>query len=248
VKIAGSGEEIGCDFIIAGIDLAALLPLLPSREPFVELFDRIGEPQPRFFRYTLNLIVRSEGIPENLSRNVFYVRDTKRPLADANLLRLEVHPPSDDGTSRLCVQALLSTRHPDRDSVTRNRTRERILHSLRELMPFIDQHLVLIDSPHDGYPAEQLDSGKKIEPKEPWSRGPSTMRAIYGYPVLGPLGLSALPIRSPVRRLLMCGTQNLPALGLEGELLAAWSAARVVTRSDRRKEWMRKSLWTKVEI
>ena len=44
------------------------------------------------------------------------------------------------------------------------------------------------------------------------------------------------------------GKSALPALGQEGQLLAAWSAARVITRTDRRKEKMRREMWSKVEL
>jgi hypothetical protein len=40
----------------------------------------------------------------------------------------------------------------------------------------------------------------------------------------------------------------LPALGQEGELLAAWSAARLITRTDRHREQMRRDMWSKVEL
>jgi len=40
----------------------------------------------------------------------------------------------------------------------------------------------------------------------------------------------------------------LPALGQEGRLLAACSAARLVTQSDKRKARVRREMWTKLEI
>jgi hypothetical protein len=40
----------------------------------------------------------------------------------------------------------------------------------------------------------------------------------------------------------------MPALGQEGEVIAAWGAARIITRTDRRKERMRRELWSKVEL
>ena len=126
--------------------------------------------------------------------------------------------------------------------------RNRILESLQSVVPFLDEHLVLVDSPHDGHPIEDRVKNCTIEPDAPWSRGPNTMEAIYSYPVLGPMGLCALPTRSPIRKLLLTGRQVIPALGLEGELLSAWSAAKLVTAADRRKEWMRRRLWTKVEL
>jgi hypothetical protein len=44
------------------------------------------------------------------------------------------------------------------------------------------------------------------------------------------------------------GRSAMPALGQEGELLAAWSVARIITRTDRKKERMRREMWSKVEL
>ena len=74
------------------------------------------------------------------------------------------------------------------------------------------------------------------------------MPPVYGYPVATALGCCALPVRTPYRHLLLVNRQIAPGLGTEGDLLAAWSGARIVTKSDRKKEKMRKGLWTKVEI
>src|SRR5690606_8653513 len=64
VRIAASGEEIGASWVIVGSPLATLLRLLPDRTPFEELFERIGEPVVRYYRYTLNLLVAASGVPE----------------------------------------------------------------------------------------------------------------------------------------------------------------------------------------
>jgi hypothetical protein len=64
----------------------------------------------------------------------------------------------------------------------------------------------------------------------------------------GYLGFSGEPVRGPIERTLLLGRSVLPGLGQEGELLAAWSAARLVTKSDRRKAMMRRDTWTKMEI
>jgi hypothetical protein len=61
-------------------------------------------------------------------------------------------------------------------------------------------------------------------------------------------GLAAEPIRTPLAGAFVVGPSALPALGQEGELLAAWSAARLITRTDRRKERMRRDMWSKVEL
>jgi hypothetical protein len=74
------------------------------------------------------------------------------------------------------------------------------------------------------------------------------MRVVHAFPVTTALSVCAMPVKTPLRGLLLCNQQVAPGLGLEGELLAAVSAAKIVRRSDRSRDWMRRRLWTKVEI
>src|SRR5690606_86519 len=104
VRIAASGEEIGASWVIVGSPLASLLRLLPDRTPFEELFERIGEPVVRYYRYTLNLVVAAGAVPEGMSRDVFFVRDPTRPLTEANALHIEVDPKSTADRGRVCVE------------------------------------------------------------------------------------------------------------------------------------------------
>ena len=55
-------------------------------------------------------------------------------------------------------------------------------------------------------------------------------------------------MRVPLNRAFLAGATVMPALGQEGQLLAAWSAARIITRTDRGKERMRREMWSKVEL
>ncbi len=248
VRLANSGEEIGASFVAYGGDVSGLLRLLPDRRPFEELFERLGEPQARWFRYTLNLVLAGDGVPVGMARDVYFIRDARRPLSAENLLHIEAHPPDASGRRLLCVETLLPRRGIEDVPGYIDGVRERVFASLGDLVPFLGRTVQLIDSPHDGRPVLDVRTGRSRPAPEPWTRGPQTMRTVYGYPVTGTLGLSALPVRTPVRRLLLCSGQTTPGLGMEGHLLAAWSAARIVTRADRRKAWMRGRLWTKVEI
>ncbi|MBC7171711.1 MAG: hypothetical protein H5U40_04760, partial [Polyangiaceae bacterium] len=248
VRIAGTGEEIGYSFVLAACSVAELLRLVPDRTVFEEVFERLGEPQPRFFRYTLNVRVRAEVLPAGMAREVFALRDPEKPFGSENVLRVEVHPADEAAQRLLTIEALLPRRSIEDVPGYIEGVRERVLASLRELIPFLDEHLIAVDSPHDGRDVDDLVGGQPIAPEEPWSRGPSTMEVLYGYPVRGALGVCAMPIRMPIRRLLLCNEQVVPGLGLEGSFLTAWSAARIVTKSDRKKEWMRRGLWTKVEL
>jgi hypothetical protein len=61
-------------------------------------------------------------------------------------------------------------------------------------------------------------------------------------------GLAGEPLRAPLGGAFGVGPSTLPALGQEGELLAAWGAARLITRTDRRRERMRRDMWSKIEL
>jgi hypothetical protein len=55
-------------------------------------------------------------------------------------------------------------------------------------------------------------------------------------------------VRTPLGGAFVVGPGTMPALGQEAEVLAAWSAARLVTRTDRRRERMRREMWNKIEL
>jgi phytoene dehydrogenase-like protein len=246
VRIAASSEEIGTGYVVGGRTAKSLLRLLPDRRPFDEIFERIGEPQVRYFRYTVNAVLRREGLPPGVGRHVFFLRDPKLPMAGENALHIERRR-LDEERELLCVGALLPRRSVEEASGYLDSIRDRVRSSLEELMPFLDDHLEWVDSPHDGRDAEDIPHRASRSSEEPWTRGRGAMAAVCGYPVTTALGVCALPVHTPVRHLLLCSEQVAPGLGMEGEMLAAWSCARVITRSDRRKEWMKRGLWTRVE-
>jgi hypothetical protein len=247
VLLSGSDEPVGAGFVVCGHDLSRSLRLFEDRRAFERTFETKGEPQTRYYRYTLNLVLPKDAIPAGLARDTIYVRELEGQLWGENLLRIHRAPMSEGERGVLCVESLLPRRGVEEVTGYLDTARDRVLESLSELMPFLRESLSIVDSPHDGRPPTD-GSGAAIEDAEPWGRGPRSMRAVHGYPLPGALGVSALPVRTPIKRFLWASHQVLPGLGTEGELLSAWAAARIVTRSDKRKNKMRRGLWTKVEI
>lgn len=244
VRLFGSGEDVSCGFVVAGIDVAQLLRLLPERGAFEGLFERVGEPLLRHYRYTLNVVIHSRGVPAGLGRDLYAVRTRSTGQNPRELcVRSE---PLDGQHSLLSVETLLPSRRVEDEQGYVQTVRADLLQGLGELVPFLREHTVLVDSPHDGLPPDGAHS--QLDATSLMRRGPGTMSPVYSYPVLSPLGLCALPIRTPLGRLLFCNSQVVPGLGSEGALLSACSAARVVSWADRGKAWMRRRLWTKVEI
>jgi hypothetical protein len=118
----------------------------------------------------------------------------------------------------------------------------------------VERHYVLVDSPHDALPLYDYSGGSRVLVDR------ALLRAGGGSPDPEPMipqlaieptslfGLGGEASRTPLGGAYVVGRSTLPALGQEGELLAAWGAARVITRTDRRKERMRRELWSKIEL
>lgn len=126
-----------------------------------------------------------------------------------------------------------------------------MLRALCRELPFIERHLVLVDSPHDGHPAWMYEQGRRVKDLERHTFGLAPIEPMSRQLEVDPpgyLGLSGEPVRGPIERTLLVGRSVMPGLGQEGELLAAWGAARLVTRNDRRKAIMRRDMWTKMEF
>ena len=56
---------------------------------------------------------------------------------------------------------------------------------------------------------------------------------LYSRAATGPFDVSGLPHATGVKNLLLVGRENLPGLGLEGELVSGWGAARLVGHAPR---------------
>jgi phytoene dehydrogenase-like protein len=63
----------------------------------------------------------------------------------------------------------------------------------------------------------------------------------------GYLDLAAEPVRGPIRNTYLVGKTVLPGLGQEGELMAAWGAAKLITHKDAARQKMRRQMWRKIE-
>jgi hypothetical protein len=63
----------------------------------------------------------------------------------------------------------------------------------------------------------------------------------------GYLEIGGEPLRGPVPGTYLVGSSVLPALGQEGELLAAFSVARIVAKTHGGHQRMRQRMWSRIE-
>jgi hypothetical protein len=202
-------------------------------------------------RYVVSIAVKREGLPDPLGAESFVLAPSRGDGVSA-LRTPFVHVQRgelSDGEDQLLVAELLLADH---GAIAPEDARQLVLDTLTEALPFVERHLVALDSVHDGLPLWRFEQGKRREVARTAAAGaavrPEPMVRQLEVDPPGYIGLAGEPVRGPIERTLLVGRSVLPGLGQEGQLLAAWSAVRLVTRSDRRKERMRRDMWSKVEI
>ncbi len=162
--------------------------------------------------------------------------------------------PESTGETLLVIEALIpATRSP---SPLDGTAREQVIETLGREFPFLERHLIAIDSPHDGRPLWLFEGeGPGRQPKyverlhlQGASKVAEPMAVQWRVDRPSFLSVAGEAVRGPIGRSLLVGSSVLPALGQEGELLAAWSAVRVITRADGKKERIRRAMWSRIEI
>jgi phytoene dehydrogenase-like protein len=268
VVVDGDEHPTSASFVLADAD-GEVLAALSGGEG---IHKRAQREWPRITssvgRFVVSMVVRREGLPAPLGVHAFIIpgdRPMKARTSSSLLSPLSargapsgVRPMihlhraglagSDEGEELLVAEMLL----PDRGPIPLHEARQAVLEAVMSELPFLERHLLVVDSVHDGLPVWVYENGRRRAVERASLRGASTspepmVRQLEVDPP-GYLGLAGEPIRGPIERTLLVGRSVMPGLGQEGQLLAAWGAARLVTRTDRQKERMRRDMWSKVEI
>ncbi len=249
VRIDGDEAAAGVQFVVADFPTAGLLQLADGFAPSRRALAAMPRLVPVAHRYVVSAVVATRGLPSLLAAESFLlpwapltVRDPLRPAVHLQCAR-------EGERSLLVAEALL-----DDDALPLEKAREAVLATIERFLPFVERHYVMVDSPHDGRPLWDYRSGARRSVDRALLRaGGGTLEAEPMTPKWHPEpthlhGLAGEPLRTPLAGAFVVGRSALPALGQEGELLAAWSASRIITRTDRRKEKMRRDMWSKVEL
>ena len=231
VQFEGRNESIGCAHVLCGMgaDRVAQLVADGGEKPPKRLLEA-GAIKPAAWRYLVHLVAPLDALPDALGRLAYVVGDLGQPLTGANALTLhladgygqhavlsvEAHTPNTpDGASPEALRAL----------------RTAVRRELDKQLPFVDRHLLLVHSPHDGFAPEGVDGERGQAPP------PVTMEPIWAMPRDDrPLGFCGLPHGTGIKHLLLASRQVLPGLGVEGELAAGWAAARLVLQTERKRD------------
>ena len=244
IQIARTDEEIGCSQIAHGTTIGELSQLLPERAPMSAMFERVGEPRSRAYRCTVHVLLDRRGVPKALEP-LSLLCTSATDSDEAFLLR---YRDVDEDRALLSASRLIEEHRINTGSSPLRFVREEALDAIRSVVPFLDDHTIWIDSPHDGLPPHAIRRDTELPCSDPWTRGPHTMRAVYGYPTRRALGVCALPTRTPVRGVFLCNEQVAPGLGFEGSFLAATSVTRIIGSQYHRQDWLRRGPWARRSV
>lgn len=207
-------------------------------------------------RFVASIVVGARGVPHPLPTESFLLpAHATFPavhlsnLAPEALLRGAATKPSE---TRLLVAEILL---PAAGGLHPLGARRAILDALGHYLPFFEEHVELVDSPHDGLPIWRYEqSGKERVVREldrvhqaEASPLAEPMQPRFEVRPRGYLGLAGEPVRGPLPSSYLVGPSVLPALGQEGELLAAWGVVRLLTRKDKNKKRLGRHVWTRFE-
>ena len=256
IAIDGDEATTGVQFVVADMPMQGVLDLATGFAPPRRAIATLPSLAAGEHRFVVSVVARSAGIPDALAPESLLVPSFAHPDPARPIVHLQRLASNVPGATLLVAETLLATGGHPKPAVAR----EAVLRTLEHFLPFVERHYLVVDSVHDGRPLWDYRSGarKGVERAHLRATGgaidaePMAARwnvdAGEGRDARGVASLAGEPIRTPLSGAYLAGRTPLPALGQEGELLAAWGAARLITRTDRRKEKMRREMWSKVEL
>lgn len=246
VLVDGDAEPTGTQFIVSDLPTRALLDLADGFAPSRRALASMPNVSARARRFVVSMCVRDEGVPLPLAQESFLIPDKASGRPEVHLQRHSVG----EGRTLLVAEALLDAHRPE----LFHAAREAVLGTVEELLPFVERHYLIVDSPHDGRSLWDFRSGKRKSVDRALFRATGSSIDAEGMTAQWEIeppqlhGLAGEPLRTPLGGAFVVGRTTMPALGQEGELLAGWSVARLVTKTDRQKERMRREMWRKIEL
>jgi phytoene dehydrogenase-like protein len=225
IRVRPRDETIGCEHLIWAGPTARMLALCPDK-PSRKGREGPGGLRTTCYRYGVAMLVDPDALPEGMASRVFLIDDPARPLLEDNALVVTVGQPTarDPGRVPVWAECLVPAPAADSGPGYLRALRGRVRKQLGRLFPFFPRQLHVLASPFDGLPPELPGAAAP-----PAAIPPGPMPAVYGADGPRPMDLGGLPHASGIKNLYVAGRENLPGLGIEGELVSAWGVARLVT-------------------
>jgi phytoene dehydrogenase-like protein len=234
VRVRPRDETIGFHWLIWAGPSASLRAALGGAAPPAPPRTRSSTLRVGGYRYGLSLLVGAGAIPAGTPSRVLAIGDPARPLLEDNAIAVTVGQPAprDPGRTPIWVECVVSAHLVDAGPSYLRALRGRVVHTLGQLFPDLERHLILRASPYDGLPPERMGSdaaapaAKSHLPFVPPL--PPTPPPLYARAASGAFDVVGIPHATGIKNLFLVGRENLPGLGLEGELVSSWGVARLI--------------------
>ena len=220
----GKDDALGCEFLVAGVRPERLLALMGEGRPARRFAEALSALPVAARRFTVNFVVPAEAMPEGMTSLLV----AAPPAGAGEPLLLAVTEPDAQGRVVLTAATLIPG-----NGTTEPGDRAAVMRRVAEVVPFLEWHTLLCHSPHDGLPP----TGPLAEGVEP----PPTFEMTPVYRTSGAThGMVGLPYRTGLKNAFYAGRASLPALGVEGEMEAAWGVARILSKKRKVPDPLRK--------
>ena len=236
VRVRPRDETIGCHHLLWAGSAAGLAAALPPE--VVPAHKRPQVARVTGYRYGIAAIVEPDALPADMPSRVLAIGDPSRALTEDNAVALTIGPPSPRDPRRIpiWIECGVLAHLVEAGSSYLRALRGRVAHVLRRLLPRFAEHMIILASPYDGLPAEQRGTPVP-ETTPPAAFAARTPPALVAAPSPRPLDITGLAHATAVKNLYLVGRENLPGLGLEGDLISGWGVARLVSSGAARKHF-----------
>ncbi len=212
-----TGEQLGAGHILLATPISKLVDLLGEKHSR-KLAQQCDNIAPAAYRYTLNLVVDSGGIPAGMARTVLAIADLQQPATNGNAFAIYRTEPDCEG--RVTITVTTTSRVPDKSESVQDvfgDLRVKLRQNLEMVMPFLAQHVLVAHSPYESTPAEGIasDDFEALPPQPIWKSQFDNH-----------FGVSALPFATGIKHVTCASNQVLPGLGMEGAFYTGWIAAK----------------------
>jgi phytoene dehydrogenase-like protein len=226
VRVSPRDETIGCRWLLWAGGAAALQAVTGDLGAVRE---RTRPLRVTGYRHALALAVSPKALPAGTPARVLSVADPSRPLWEDNAVSITVSRPAPREPDRvpLWIECAVPAHLVDAGPAYLRALRGRLLQTVEQLYPGFGKELAVVGSAHDGLAPEGPQAARSARAGSP-PAAPLSPAPLYARAAEGPFDVTGLPHATGVKNLMLVGRENLPGLGLEGEIVSAWGAARLL--------------------
>jgi phytoene dehydrogenase-like protein len=246
LQVRPRDETIGCHWLIWSGPSAALRATLGAAAPAPPSRARPAALRLGGYRYALSLVVGPKALPAGMPARLLAIVDPARPLLEDNAIAVTVGRPGPREPDRIpiWIECAVPAHLVDAGPSYLRSLRGRLVQTLERLWPDLAKNLLVVASPYDGLGAERGAADTtpaKTQSKTATATGVAPIPPpLYARAAGGAFDVSGLPHATGIKNLLLVGRENLPGLGLEGELVSGWGAARLVGHAPVRRVSLRR--------